>query len=81
MTSPVIDIQSCLVNALRTQASHKTESRAAGPLPCPFGHHGRMFQSVEQLLEHTKDEHTAELDGLDNEQGRLKVREAALLLR
>jgi hypothetical protein len=81
MSSPVIDIQSRFVNALRTQASHKAEARAVGPLPCPYGHHGRIFQSVEQLLDHAKAEHNTELRGLDDKQGLLKVREAALIQR
>lgn len=81
MTSPIVDIQSRFVNALRTQASSKAESRTAGSLPCPYGHPGRTFQSVEQLYSHAKVEHASEIDGLDETQAKIGVRDAALEFR
>jgi hypothetical protein len=81
MTSPVIDIQSRFVNALRTQASSKTESRTVGSLPCPYGHPGRTFQSVEQLYNHAKAEHASEIEALDEVQAKIEVRDAALKSR
>jgi hypothetical protein len=81
MTSSHIDIQSRFVNALRTQASHKAESRLTGPLPCPYDHHGRMFQNIDQLLDHTRVEHASEIKNLDDKQARSKVREAVMMLR
>ncbi|KAJ4986121.1 hypothetical protein SVAN01_08385 [Stagonosporopsis vannaccii] len=81
MDFPQVDIQSRFVNALRTQASHKAESRLSGPLPCPYGHDGRMFQNIDQLLDHTKAEHASELQGLDDKQGRVQVRDAVIRAR
>lgn len=81
MTSPIVDIQSRFVNALRTQASSKAESRTAGSLPCPYGHPGRTFQSVEQLYNHAKVEHASEIDGLDETEAKIGVRDAALDFR
>jgi hypothetical protein len=75
-----IDIQSKFVNALRTQA--KAEYPLSGALPCPFpGHHGRMFQSTDQLFDHAKTEHASELVKFSPEQARDEVRDAALKLR
>ena len=76
-----MDIQSRFVHALRTQARHKAEPRLAGPLPCLYGHSGRMFQDIDQLLNHLKAEHVSELTGLDEKEARLKVRQAIIELR
>lgn len=76
-----LDIQSRFVNALRTQASNKAESRLEGPLPCPYGHNGRMFQTVDQLLDHARTEHSVEVQGLDDKQGRMKVRDSVVRAR
>ncbi|KAF1927420.1 uncharacterized protein M421DRAFT_101824 [Didymella exigua CBS 183.55] len=77
----MVDIQSRFVNSLRTQASNKTESRTVGSLPCPYGHPGRTFQSVEQLYNHAKAEHAPEIEGLEEIQAKIEVRNAALKLR
>ncbi|KAH7076133.1 hypothetical protein FB567DRAFT_608774 [Paraphoma chrysanthemicola] len=73
-----VDIQSKFVNALRTQ---KTEIPLSGALPCPFGHHGRMFQSVEQLYDHAKTEHASHIANLKPSQAKEKLKLAALELR
>lgn len=75
------DIQSRFVHALRTQASSKAESRLGGPLPCPYGHNGRMFQTVDQLLDHARTEHSVEVQDLDDRQGRMKVHTAVVRAR
>ncbi|KAF1847404.1 uncharacterized protein K460DRAFT_57815 [Cucurbitaria berberidis CBS 394.84] len=73
-------VQSRFVNALRTQG--KAEYPLANALPCPYpGHHGRIFQSVDQLFDHAKAEHNAEIGSLEPRQARAQLREAALKLR
>ncbi|KAH8704679.1 hypothetical protein GQ44DRAFT_629914 [Phaeosphaeriaceae sp. PMI808] len=75
-----IDIQSKFVKALRTQG--KAEYPLSGALPCPYpGHHGRMFQSVDQLYDHAKTEHAAQIANLKPAQAREKLKDAALKLR
>jgi hypothetical protein len=74
MNFSVADIQSQFVNALRTPASSKPQYRVAGPLPCPYGHQGRIFQSIEQLMDHTKVEHPSELTGLGEEEAKRRIR-------
>ncbi|KAJ8111228.1 hypothetical protein OPT61_g6133 [Boeremia exigua] len=81
MDIPAIDIQSRFVHALRTQASHKPEQRISGPLPCPYNHKGRIFQTIDQLLNHTRAEHASEVEGLDDKQAYLKVRDAVARAR
>lgn len=76
-----MDIQSRFIHALRTQGSHKADRRSLGPWPCPYGHNGRMFQNVDQLLAHAKAEHPSEVTGLDESQERTKVREAVARAR
>jgi hypothetical protein len=79
MTSPVVDIQSRFINALRTQASHKAEQRLqACPSPCPYGHRDRISQTAEQLLAHTKSEHVSDRVGLEEGQARHEVRDEAI---
>ncbi len=73
MDSCVMDIQSRFVNALRTQAAFKPQYRGAGCLPCPYGHQGRMFQNIEQLMAHAKGEHASELTGLGEEEAKRKI--------
>ena len=68
------------VNTLRTQG--KAEYPASSALPCPYpGHHGRMFQTVDQLLDHAKAEHSADIAGMEPLQVRAHLKEAALKLR
>ncbi|KAH8698017.1 hypothetical protein GQ44DRAFT_779325 [Phaeosphaeriaceae sp. PMI808] len=75
-----IDIQSKFVKALRTQG--KAEYSLSRALPCPYpGHHGRMFQSVNQLYNHAKTEHAAQIASLEPAQAREKLKNAALKLR
>jgi hypothetical protein len=75
-----VDIQSKFVNALRTQG--KAEYPISGALPCPYaGHHGRMFQSVEQLFAHAKAEHDGQIEGLNPDQAKEMLKKAALRLR
>jgi hypothetical protein len=80
MDTGTVDIHSKFVNALRTQG--KAEYSLSGALPCPFpGHHGRIFQSADQLYDHAKTEHASELLKFNPEQARDQVRDAALKLR
>lgn len=76
-----VDIQSRFVNALRTQASHKVTSGFIGPLPCPYGHEGRIFENIDQLLGHTKLEHSAEIEGLNSDRARATLRDAITKIR
>lgn len=71
-----IDTSPRYVKVLQTQASSKAENR--GSLPCPYGHNGRIFQSVDQLLDHARAEHPLEVQGIDDSIGRMKVRDAVL---
>jgi hypothetical protein len=80
MDNAPVDIQSKFVNALRTQG--KAEYPLSGALPCPYpGHHGRMFQSVDQLHDHAKAEHWKEIANYKPGQAKEKLRDAALKLR
>lgn len=80
MESGNTDIQSKFIHALRTQG--KAEYPLSGALPCPYpGHHGRIFQSVDQLYDHAKAEHAAQLANLKPSQAREKLRDEALKLR
>jgi hypothetical protein len=75
-----VDIHSKYISVLRNQA--KAEYPLSGALPCPYpGHHGRMFQSVDQLYDHAKAEHAAQLANFKPSQAREKLRDAALELR
>jgi hypothetical protein len=48
-----VDIESKFVDALRSQG--KAEYPLSGALPCPYpGHHGRTFQSVDQVYDYAK---------------------------
>ena len=68
------------VNTLRTQG--KAEYPVSSALPCPYpGHHGRMFQSVEQLFAHAKAEHSSDMAGVEPHQACAQLKEAALKLR
>jgi hypothetical protein len=80
MDTGTVDIQSKFVQALRTQG--KAEYPLSGALPCPYpGHHGRMFQSVDQLHDHAKAEHASEVAKFKPGQARERLRDAALKLR
>jgi hypothetical protein len=80
MTTGPVDIQSKFVNALRTQG--KAEFPISGALPCPYpGHHGRMFQNIEQLYDHATDEHSKEIKNIEPEQVKETLKKAALKLR
>lgn len=81
MDLPHVDNQSRFGNALRSQASNKAENRFSGPLPCPYGHDGRIFQTTDQLLDHARTEHASEVQGLDDKEGRLHVRNAIFKAR
>lgn len=81
MDSSNVDIQSRFVHALRTQATHKASNRFVGPLPCPYGHEGRIFQDIDQLLGHARAEHSAEIEELNDERARAALREAVTRLR
>jgi hypothetical protein len=73
-------LQSKFANALRTQG--KAEYPLSGALPCPYpGHHGRMFQSVDQLYDHAKAEHASQIATFKPSQARERLRDAALKLR
>ena len=73
-------LQSRFVNALRTQG--KAEYPISSALPCPYpGHQGRIFQTVDQLFDHAKAEHTSDIEGIDPRQAREQLKEAALKLR
>jgi hypothetical protein len=70
-----IDIQSKFVHVLLTL------DKAECALPCPYPcHHGRIFQSVDQLYDHAKAEHAAQLASLKLSQAREKLRDKALKL-
>ncbi|KAH3956211.1 hypothetical protein HBH51_248110 [Parastagonospora nodorum] len=75
-----IDIQSKFVNALRTQG--KADYPLSGALPCPYpGHHGRMFQDIDQLYDHASDDHPSEIADLKPSQAKEKLKKAVLKLR
>jgi hypothetical protein len=73
-------IQSKFVNALRTQGK-AAELPLTGAIPCPYGHHGRMFQSLDQLYDHTKAEHAHQIEGLKPKDAREQLRDAVLRFR
>ncbi|KAH7374273.1 hypothetical protein BKA66DRAFT_422608 [Pyrenochaeta sp. MPI-SDFR-AT-0127] len=73
------NVQSRFITALRTQ---KGDYPPTSALPCPYpGHHGRIFQNVDQLFDHVKGEHSAEIAGIELRQARAEIKEAALKLR
>lgn len=75
MALPVVEIQSQPVNALRTQASHKSQHRVAEALACPYyDHQGKVFQNLERLVAHTKGGHPSELAGLGEEEAKRRIR-------
>lgn len=75
MNMGTVDIQSRFINALRTQASHqKGEPRNIQAAACPYCEsQGRVFQSLEQLLDHTKLEHNSEIKRLSLPRAREKI--------
>jgi hypothetical protein len=80
MDAVPIDIQSRFVNALRTQG--KADYPLSGALPCPYpGHHGRMFQDINQLFDHASEDHHSEIAGLSPIQAKEKLKKAVLKLR
>jgi hypothetical protein len=73
-------VQSRFINALRTQGK-ADPALTGGALQCPYpGHHGRMFQSLDQLFDHAKAEHASQLHK-EPRQARAQLKEAALKLR
>jgi hypothetical protein len=80
MESPKIDFSARYINELRTHNSLKAESGLTGLLICPYGHNGSVFQSFDQLLDHTKVEHAEEIF-LNDEQTRFNLREAVIRSR
>ncbi|KAF3034643.1 hypothetical protein E8E11_004121 [Didymella keratinophila] len=81
MDFPVVDIQSRFVNALRTQRSYKTQDVVASPLACPFGHQGRIFQNIDQLLAHRKEDYPSEFNGLDVQQAKPMIQKNVIQAR
>jgi hypothetical protein len=74
----MVGSQFTFVNNLRTQG--KFEYQSGDALPCPYpGHHGRMFQSLDQLYDHAVNElHPSNiLRGL--EEAKLRVKYAVLV--
>lgn len=57
------------------------QPRSLPTLPCPLGHHGRMFQSVDQLYDHAKTEHASHIANLKPSQAKEKLILAAFELR
>lgn len=81
MKTSGIGIQARIVNALKTQASHKSQDRIAGPVPCLYDHQGGIFQNVEQLVAHTKGENPSEVDGLNAGQAKALFQEKVIQAR
>jgi hypothetical protein len=79
MNTGTVDIHSKFVHALRTQG--KTEWPLNGALPCPYGHPGRMFQSLDQLYDHAKTEHESQFSGFKPSQIRDQLKDAVIRLR
>jgi len=75
MESPEVDIRARFINAFWKQKSPNAESGLTGLLICPYGHNGSVFQSFDQLLDHTKAEHPEEIL-LNDEQTRFNIGEA-----
>jgi hypothetical protein len=76
MDPPKVDIHAHFDNAFRKQNNIKVESEHSGLLSCPYGHSGRIFQSIQQLLDHARIEHTLEVSGLNDEQSHSRLRDA-----
>lgn len=75
-----VDIHSRYVAALRTQAK-TAEAATTDAWPCPYcSHHGRIFQTADQLFSHATVEHAPVVQAMDPAQARAQVREAALKL-
>lgn len=73
-------LQSRFGQALRTQA--KAEHPHSNAFPCPYGSHSeRIFKDINQLFDHVKDEHSAEIAGMEQRQARALVKDAAIKLR
>ncbi|KAF2030790.1 hypothetical protein EK21DRAFT_100265 [Setomelanomma holmii] len=73
-------IQSKFVNALRTQG--KSESQLPDVITCPYpGHHGRIFQNIDQLYDHMRTEHARQIENLKPKQAREFLRDELLKLR
>ncbi|KAJ4355819.1 uncharacterized protein N0V89_003840 [Didymosphaeria variabile] len=79
MTSNV-DIHSRWVTALRTQAK-TVDAPPTDALSCPYCEHsGRIFQSLDQLVNHANVEHASVLEA-NPETARAQVRDAALRMK
>lgn len=76
-----LDIQSRFVNALRTQKYSNARSQPSSILSCPFGHSRRHFQDFEDLLSHTRAEHTSETLNMNEYEIRMKVQTALVRLK
>jgi hypothetical protein len=69
-----ISIQPRFVNALGTQASYKPRKNLATALLCPYpGHNGRIFNSINQLLDHAKTDHAEYFGDLSPDEARRKL--------
>jgi hypothetical protein len=75
--------RSKFVYALRTQVGTQgnTEWPLNDALPCPYGHHGRMFQNLDQLYDHAKTEHESQFSGFKPSQIREQLKDAVIRLR
>lgn len=73
MSTPA-DFQSKFVMALRTQ---KMDTAMTCTLPCPYGHTGRIFQNIDQLIDHANAEHETYVKGQEPKQARCVIGEAA----
>ena len=76
-----VDIHAHFNNAFRKQKSPKLESEPSELLTCPYGHSGRIFRNIHQLLDHTRVEHASEVSGLNDEQSHLRLQEAVARAR
>jgi hypothetical protein len=68
------------VDALRKQPK-TAESSVSGAILCPYGHHGRMFQGLDQLYRHVKEVHADQIDGLSPKDAQNKLKDAVLKSR
>ncbi|CAI6334507.1 unnamed protein product [Periconia digitata] len=75
-----VDHPSRYVTALLTQAK-TAEAIPSDALPCPYCHHGRIFQSIDQLFAHAKSDHAPRLTSLDPQHARAHLQEAALRIK
>jgi hypothetical protein len=78
MSSGNVDLHARYVNVLRTQAK-TADAPPSDTLPCPFcNHQGRIFQNLDQLFSHAKDEHASVLQAIGPKGARAHVEEEAL---